>query len=75
MMNPAAFIKLMNAKKQFTETHPKFEAFCNAVLENGIEEGTVIEVTVTKPGKAPLSSNIKVRNSDLELIEALKNMK
>lgn len=74
-MNPAALMKLMSAKKQFTETHPKFEAFCGAVLADGIEEGTVIEVTVTKPGKAPMTSNIKVRKSDLELIEALKSMK
>ena len=26
MMNPAAMIKLMNAKKRFEEVHPKFAA-------------------------------------------------
>ncbi|MGN0164720.1 MAG: hypothetical protein ACI39R_00915 [Lachnospiraceae bacterium] len=75
MVNPAAIMKLMNAKKQFTATHPKFEAFFNRVIAGGIQEGTIIEVTVTKPGEAPMTSNIKVQKSDLELFESLKELK
>lgn len=76
MMNPAAMIKLMNAKNTFTRNHPKFEAFIKAVFmrENGIPEGTIIEVTVTKPGGEPVSTNLKVMQSDLDMINELRNL-
>ena len=42
--------------------------------EYGLKEGTIIEITVTNPGEAPITSNIKVQQSDLELLEELKEM-
>ena len=69
MMNPAAMMKLMNAKNKFTANHPKFAAFLKAVFSRGIEEGTV-----QRPGEAPITSNIKVKDSDLELLQSLKDM-
>ena len=74
MMNPAAMMKLMNAKNKFTANHPKFAAFLKAVFSRGIEEGTVNEITVQRPGEAPITSNIKVKDSDLELLQSLKDM-
>ena len=50
-MNPASIMKIMNAKNRFTENHPRFVAFLNAVFSKGIEEGTVIELRVTGPGQ------------------------
>lgn len=73
-MNPAAIMKMMNAKNKFTSNHPKFAAFLKAVFSRGIEEGTIIEITVQRPGEAPVTSNIKIQNSDLELLESLKNI-
>lgn len=67
-------MKIMNAKNKFTENHPKFVAFLNAVFANGVEAGTVIEMTVTKPGEAPVTANIKVQQSDLELLAQLKEL-
>ncbi len=74
MMNPAAIMKIMNAKNKFTSNHPKFEAFCRAAFGQGIEEGTIIEITVTKPGQESMMTNIKVQQSDLELMEELKEL-
>lgn len=73
-MNPASIMKIMNAKNKFTANHPKFIAFFNAVFARGIEEGTIIEITVKKPGQEALTSNIKVQQSDLELLQELKEM-
>jgi len=73
-MNAAAMIKLMGAKKNFEKNHPKFSAFVKRMLERGIDEGTVLEVTVTRPGEAPIRANIKVQASDLELLRGLKEM-
>lgn len=74
MFNPAAAMKLMKAKNKFTESHPKFVAFLSNVFGTGIPEGTVIEMTVTKPGQGPVTTNIKVKPEDLELMETLKEL-
>lgn len=73
-MNPAMMMKIMGAKNKFNQNHPKFMAFLNAAFTGGIEEGTVIEITVTKPGQGPLTSNLRVTRDDLELLETLKEM-
>lgn len=73
-MNPAVLMKLIGAKNQFTENHPKFVAFLKAMSSGKIEEGTVIEVTVQKPGQDKVTANIKVQRSDLELLEDLKEL-
>lgn len=75
-MNPAVLLKLMNAKNTFTKNHPKFEAFIRNVIMggSGIPEGTVIEITVTKPGEEPVTTNLKVLQSDLDMVESLKDL-
>lgn len=75
MMNPGSIMKLMNLKNKFADTHPKFVSFLNYCMSSGIQEGTVIEVTVTKPGENPVTANMKVQPSDIELVNELKNIK
>lgn len=74
MVNPATLMKMMNAKKKFESNHPKFAAFFGNVFSRGIEEGTVIEITVQRPGEEPVTTNMKVCQSDLELMEQLKEL-
>lgn len=73
-MNPAAMFKLMGAKKNFERNHPKFAAFVKKTLERGIGEGTVLEITVTRPGETPVRANLRVQESDLELLRGLKEL-
>ena len=73
-MNPASIMKLMSAKSQFERNHPKFMAFVKAVFSRPPEEGTVLEITVTRPGEEPVTANIKVQQSDLELLEELEEL-
>ena len=49
-------------------------AFVKAVFSRPPEEGTVLEITVTRPGEEPVTANIKVQQSDLELLEELKEL-
>ena len=49
--------------------------FMKAVTAKGIKEGTVIEVTITDPEGNPLSTNIKVTESDMQLFETIKNLR
>ena len=74
MINPSSIMKLMNARARFADTHPKFAAFLQTVFAAAPEEGTIIEVTVTKPGQSPVTSNLKVQPSDLELLQELKEI-
>ena len=73
-MNPAMIMKLMSAKNTFTNNHPKFVAFLNTVFKNKIEEGTIIEISVQKTGQEKLTSYIKVLQSDLDLLQGLKDL-
>lgn len=74
MLNPASMMKIMNAKNKFTENHPKFVAFLSKIFSVGVTEGTVIEITVTRPGEEPITTNMKVLQSDLDLMQELQEL-
>ena len=74
MMNIGSLGKIMKAKEVFTANHPKFVAFLQAVFSNGVEEGTIIELTVTKPGQDPVTTNIKVQQSDLDMMDSIREL-
>ena len=74
MMNPSDMMKIMSAKSKFDANHPKFSAFLKAVFSRPIEEGTIIEMTVTRPGEEPITTNLKVLQSDLDLVRELQNI-
>lgn len=74
MMNPATIMKIMNAKNKFTSNHPKFVAFLNAVFSREMEEGTIIEITLTRPREEPMTTNMKIAQSDLDLMNELKEI-
>lgn len=69
-------MKMMNVKNTLSQNHPRFAAFVKNVIMggNGIPAGTVIELTVTKPGEEPVTTNIRVQQSDLDAIESLKDL-
>lgn len=62
------------SKNTFTANHPKFVSFLQYAFGSGIPVDSVIEITVTKPGQEPVTSNIKVQQSDLELLDSLKDI-
>ena len=74
MIHPGAIMKLMGAKNKFTQTHPKFAAFFQQVMARGIPVGSVIEITVTGPDGTPITANMKVQQSDIDLLEELKSL-
>ncbi len=74
-MNPALIMKLAELKSTFEREHPRFVMFLKDVFSNGISEGSVIEIKVTGPDGKEVTTNMKVKQSDLEMIEALKNLK
>ena len=74
-LNPLQLMKLFGMNKKFQKNHPKVSAFFRAQFAGGLTEGTVLEISVTKPGEETVSTNMRVLKSDLDLIEELKKMK
>lgn len=71
-MNPFTMFKY---KAKFEGNHPKAAEFVKKVLMTGMPEGSIIEMSVTKPGEATKTANIKVTAEDIEMLEELKRMK
>lgn len=74
-MNPQNMMQVLAALNTFKNSHPKVVSFINHFLSGGIPEGTVIEMSVTRPGEETVTTNMKVTDSDISLFEALKGMK
>lgn len=73
-MNPMKLLQFKPLWEKFNQTHPRFMPFVKAVSSNGMQVGTILEVSVTTPEGKNFTTNLKVSESDMELIEALKNM-
>lgn len=74
-MDFGALMKMKEMWDRFTANHPKFPMFMQAVQRRGIPEGTVLEISVKYPDGEVMETNLKVTRSDLELVDALKNMR
>ncbi|MBQ0072394.1 MAG: hypothetical protein KBS81_11175 [Spirochaetales bacterium] len=74
MMEPADLFTLSKSWKTFATNHPKFVMFLQYIAANPIEEDTLISISITRPDGKPVSTNMKVTQSDLELVETLKKM-
>jgi len=74
MINPAKLLKLKSAWDAFAQNHPKFPKFMKAIHQNGMQEGTIIEINVTTPDGKILSSNIKLKESDVTLFSELSEL-
>lgn len=74
-MNPLDLMKFKGLWDDFTKRHPKFPLFLNAVAQNGITEGTILEIQIKRPDGKEFSSNLKVSKEDMELFQKLKDMR
>lgn len=72
--NPLALMRLANLGKRFRANHPKMAAFLAKVLAPGVPEGSIIELTVIKPGAEPVTANMRVTAEDMELLRELREM-
>ena len=74
MLNPTKMLRLKNAWLSFTASHPKFPKFLQAVAQSAVQEGTVIEISVTRPDGTSLTSNVKLTASDMQLFREISNL-
>ena len=74
MLNPIKLMKLKGSWEKFVKNHPKFPLFLSAVRDNGIEEGSVVEINITTASGKVISTNIKVMQSDKETLSEIMEL-
>jgi len=74
MVNPMGLFQIKSLWDKFQANHPKFPMFLSALQQNGIKEGTIIEITITEPDGEKIQSNLKITASDMDLYEQLKQI-
>ena len=73
-MNQASLFKMKGLWDRFTKNHPKFPKFMQAVQQKGIQEGTILAMSITTPGGEKLETNLRVTAEDMELFKELKQL-
>ena len=66
--------KIKRGMDRFRANHPKFPLFLNAVSQNALMEGTVIEINFTTPECRNYCTNVKLQADDMEFLNSLKSM-
>ena len=74
-INPAMLLRMMNLRKEFENRHPRVVSFFNRELLSSMEEGTVLEMTITRPGGDPVTTNMRITAEDMAMLEEIKNIK
>lgn len=73
-VNPAMLFKIKGAWERFVSNHPKFPMFMSAVSASGIREGYILELKITDTEGKTICTNVKLTESDMELIDMIKDM-
>ncbi|MBQ4563584.1 MAG: hypothetical protein IJA58_03780 [Lachnospiraceae bacterium] len=73
-MNPASLFKMKSLWDRFTANHPKFPKFLQAMQQRGIEEGTILAMSITTPSGEKIETNLRVTAEDMELFNELKQL-
>lgn len=74
-MNPRRMLELANLQQKFKKNHPKVFPFLKAASEKALQDGSIIEISVTTPEGKMMRTNLKVKPEDLEILEELKKMR
>ncbi|MBE5900370.1 MAG: hypothetical protein E7280_00525 [Lachnospiraceae bacterium] len=74
MINPAMLWKLKSMRQRFTNDHPKFPAFLQALRTRGLSEGTVLAMTVTYPDGSTMETNLKLTADDIAAYQEILSM-
>ena len=68
-VNPMKIFQLKGLWDRFISNHPKLPKSSQAVTQNAVREGTVIEISVTTAEGQNYISNFRITAEDMELLE------
>ena len=73
-MDIRAIAKLKQAWAGFCAEHPRFPGFLRAVAERGAVPGAEVKISVTYPDGETLNAGLRIRESDKELIDGVREL-
>lgn len=74
-MNPMLLLQLKPAWEQFKANHPKLMNFVKAASKDGfMDEGTLIEISITNSSGKTIASNVRVKQEDLTFLTTFKSV-
>jgi hypothetical protein len=71
--DPTIMFKFNEMKKRFQKDHPKVVQFFEHESFLDLPEGTVIELTITRPGESPVSTNLKLNAEDVRDLQSVRH--
>lgn len=74
MIDFSSMMKFKGTWDKFNKNHPKFVPFMQAVSQDAIGDGTIIEIKVTSPEGKEYNTNMKLTQADLELFAQIRGM-
>jgi hypothetical protein len=74
-VNPVALLKLKDRLEIFRSEHPRVSPFFHAIKDDGLEEGSVLELRVIKNDEREMVTNIRLTQNDIETIQMLGKLK
>ena len=66
-----SLLMMKQAWGTFRNNHPKFPDFLRTVKKRGISEGTEVLISVTYPDGQNFKAGLKLKQSDIELLNSL----
>lgn len=74
MIHPKTVMKMLGERKTFIRNHPDFFGFFLKIFGGKVEAGTRIEIRVTKPGKDAETASAVICDTDLKLLQAVREL-
>ena len=74
MRNPAKLLQLKKQYSAFLDRHPKFMRYLAYITDHYMEEGSVMDVTVTAPDGRTLHGNAKLTAEDVAFLQEVRQM-
>ena len=74
MKNPAKLLQLKKQYSAFMGRHPKFMRYLAYITDHYMEEGTVMDLTVTDAQGRSLHGNAKLTAEDVAFLKEVRQM-
>ena len=74
MKNPAKLLQLKKQYDAFAARHPKFLRYLAYISDHFVEEGAVLDVTVTAPDGNTLHGNAKLTAEDVAFLKEVRQI-
>lgn len=73
-LNPLQIVKLKSMLNDFRKRHPGFTSFIRSIRKKGLPEGSVVDVTITRPDGEKVTTNFRITAEDIDFVSAISEL-